>query len=162
MCKVDYNTNIPKIGIKNAFKLIKEYSSIDNLIPYLESQNTDYSMLRHLRCRDIFTTFNNLKCRTCDKLFPNYGIQGSKYPACYCKKCILKLSNTTKEYIKAVNEVESVEFIKTDVIKVEIQTNHWSVNIDLPYIFEYLQSMNIKHSSEEITKAWKPCEIEFV
>jgi len=49
MCGCDYNTNIPRVGVKTSFKLIKKYGSIDNLPP-----KYDVTCLNHIRCRQIF------------------------------------------------------------------------------------------------------------
>ena len=50
MCGCDYNTNIPKVGQETAFKLMKEYLSIDNL-----PEKYDKTVLNHVRVRELFT-----------------------------------------------------------------------------------------------------------
>lgn len=47
-CGCDYNTNIPRIGVKKSLKLIQDYGCIE-LIPH------DTTCLRHLRCRELFS-----------------------------------------------------------------------------------------------------------
>jgi 5'-3' exonuclease len=54
MCGTDYNSNIPKIGPKNAFKLIKEHQNIENIAT---NTSLDISILNHTRGRELFTTF---------------------------------------------------------------------------------------------------------
>ncbi|GHV50389.1 endonuclease [Spirochaetia bacterium] len=51
MCGTDYNKNIPKIGIETAFKLIKQYKSIDNI-----PMNVD--ILNHNFIRNIFKNYS--------------------------------------------------------------------------------------------------------
>lgn len=49
MCGCDFNQNIPKIGPKRSYDLIKEYEMID-LLP----SNYDIQILEHEKCREIF------------------------------------------------------------------------------------------------------------
>jgi flap endonuclease-1 len=49
MCGCDFNQNIPKIGPKRSYELIKEYNNIDNL-----PDQYDIEVLEHIRCREIF------------------------------------------------------------------------------------------------------------
>jgi len=59
MCGTDYNKNIFRIGVEKSYKLIQEYSKIEN-IPL------DISVLNHTRVREIFTANinHNLKDKT--------------------------------------------------------------------------------------------------
>jgi 5'-3' exonuclease len=58
MCKVDYNTNIPKIGIMSALKIIKKYRSV---LKWKEAEpHVDISCLKLERCLEIFTTYGNI------------------------------------------------------------------------------------------------------
>lgn len=50
MMSCDYNTNIPKIGPKRAFKLLQDHDSIDDLPAKL-----DKTPLNHVRCRELFS-----------------------------------------------------------------------------------------------------------
>jgi flap endonuclease-1 len=50
MCGCDFNQNIPKIGPKRSYDLMKEYESIDHL-----PENYDIQILEHKKCREIFT-----------------------------------------------------------------------------------------------------------
>lgn len=50
MIGCDYNTNMPRIGLKTSFKLIKEHRSIDAL-----PQKYDTTCLNHVRCRELFS-----------------------------------------------------------------------------------------------------------
>lgn len=54
MCSCDYNTNIPNIGPKNAYKLIEKFRTIDNV---RELGKVDTSVLNHERIRDIFRKY---------------------------------------------------------------------------------------------------------
>ena len=58
MCSLDYNENVPKVGIKNAYKLMIEHENIDNWSQ--SNPEIDISMLRHIRCREIFKTYNGI------------------------------------------------------------------------------------------------------
>jgi flap endonuclease-1 len=51
MCGCDYNTNIFRVGPVTAYKLIKEYGSIDNL-----PERYSVACLKHQRCRELFST----------------------------------------------------------------------------------------------------------
>lgn len=55
MCGCDYNKNIPKIGSKTAFKLMKQYNSIENLSQ--AKKDLDISMLNHTRTRELFREY---------------------------------------------------------------------------------------------------------
>lgn len=50
MCGCDYNDNIPGVGPINAYKLIKQYHSIDNL-----PENYNTKILNHIRSRELFS-----------------------------------------------------------------------------------------------------------
>jgi 5'-3' exonuclease len=54
MCGTDYNKNIPKIGPVNAYKLIREHSSIDAL----GALGLDVSILKHVRVRELFSDYD--------------------------------------------------------------------------------------------------------
>jgi 5'-3' exonuclease len=49
LCGCDFNQNIPKIGPKKSFDLIKTYENID-LFP----STINVEILKHKRCREIF------------------------------------------------------------------------------------------------------------
>jgi flap endonuclease-1 len=49
MCGCDFNQNIPKIGPKRSYDLMKEYESIDSL-----PEQYDIEILEHVKCREIF------------------------------------------------------------------------------------------------------------
>jgi flap endonuclease-1 len=49
MCGCDFNQNMPKIGPKRSYDLIKEYESIENL-----PDQYDIQILEHEKCREIF------------------------------------------------------------------------------------------------------------
>lgn len=53
MSGCDYNVNIPRIGVKTSYKLIKEHGSIDNL-----PSKYDISYLNHVRCRQLFAHYS--------------------------------------------------------------------------------------------------------
>ena len=50
MCGCDFNQNIPKIGPKRSYDLIKEFGDIDSLPKQYETQ-----ILEHVKCREIFS-----------------------------------------------------------------------------------------------------------
>jgi flap endonuclease-1 len=50
MCGCDFNQNIPKIGPKRSYDLIKEYETIENL-----PKQYDTSVLEYRKCREIFS-----------------------------------------------------------------------------------------------------------
>lgn len=54
MCGTDYNNNIPNIGVVNAFKLITEHGSIEQVVKALPHE--DASVLNYTRSRELFTT----------------------------------------------------------------------------------------------------------
>jgi len=51
MCGCDYNDNIPGVGPMNAYKLIKQYHSIDSL-----PDSYDKTILNHEEVRELFST----------------------------------------------------------------------------------------------------------
>lgn len=53
MCGTDYNTNIPKIGPERAYRYIKEYKTIENLIGILDTSFLKYQAVRRLFTNDI-------------------------------------------------------------------------------------------------------------
>ena len=55
MCGTDYNKNIPNIGPKKAYKLIKQYHSIENIT---SNCGLDTSILNHVRSRELFTGYD--------------------------------------------------------------------------------------------------------
>jgi 5'-3' exonuclease len=59
MCGTDYNSNIPKIGSKNAYKKILQYKNIDTIG---KETGLDISILNHERVRTLFTEFNQETC----------------------------------------------------------------------------------------------------
>ena len=169
MCKVDYNDNVPKIGIKSAYKLIIEYKSLENIFKLWDKKNVDYSMLRYLRCRDIFYTFNNLKCRLCENIFPNYKIENCKYPCSYCENCY---KNADIDYAKSVSEISedlNIKIIKNnnkisekEFIKSINNIKYWNININLQNTFDKLDKLYLTYYKDEIINAWKPIELEFL
>lgn len=64
MCGTDYNTNIPNIGIKKAFKLIKEHKSVENVLTFLKNEG---SCLNKDRTRELFKTYGNIENKECVK-----------------------------------------------------------------------------------------------
>ena len=56
MCGTDYNTNIPKVGSKTAYKYIKKYGDIDGI---KKNTKLDTSILKYERSRELFTTFDD-------------------------------------------------------------------------------------------------------
>lgn len=72
MCGTDYNTNIRLIGPKKAYKLIKEYGSIEAIA----ETGIDVSVLNHTRVRDLFKGYKKFdgKIPFCE--YPNIGELG--------------------------------------------------------------------------------------
>lgn len=54
MCGCDYNKNIPKIGEKSAYALMKQYGRIENLPKSYRNVPLDLNILNYERCREIF------------------------------------------------------------------------------------------------------------
>lgn len=94
LCGSDYNKNIPKIGPKKSYDLIRKFKSIDNIkqnIPDL-----DISPLNHVRIKEIFTKYAPLNIDHipyCGK--PNYLKLDELFQAnnirlgvAYVKKCV--------------------------------------------------------------------------
>ena len=52
MCGTDYNSNLPKIGPVGAYKLIKQYGTLDNF-----PKELDITSLIHARVRELFSTY---------------------------------------------------------------------------------------------------------
>jgi flap endonuclease-1 len=50
MCGCDFNQNMPKIGPKRSYELMKDYESIDNL-----PEQYDTQVLEYKKCREIFS-----------------------------------------------------------------------------------------------------------
>ncbi len=66
MSEVDYNENVPGIGIGRAYTAIKKHETIEQ---WESSTGVDISILNHLDCRRIFKTFQGL---TSDELKNKY------------------------------------------------------------------------------------------
>lgn len=67
MCECDYNSNIPLVGYEKSYALLKEYSTIENVIENLRTvkkadkktpkyDDESFAVLKYERCREIFTT----------------------------------------------------------------------------------------------------------
>ena len=67
MCGTDYNPNIPKVGSKTAYKYICQHGGIDEIG---SNTNLDTSVLKHLRSRELFSTF------------PEYNVDNIPYCGC--------------------------------------------------------------------------------
>jgi len=57
MCGTDYNSNIPKIGPKNAYKYIKRFGCIEAIQQALK---IDVSILNHIRTRELFIDYEKV------------------------------------------------------------------------------------------------------
>jgi 5'-3' exonuclease len=55
MCGCDYNTNIPKVGPKKSYEVIKKYGTIDE---FVKQTSTDVSCLNHEVCKNYLTPAN--------------------------------------------------------------------------------------------------------
>lgn len=98
MCGTDYNSNIPKIGIKNAFKFISDHKSIENIATntYLNT-----AILNHVRVRELFTVFED------------YGID--KVPYCGRPKF-----EDLEKFLNTYDIRINIERIKSDFLEKEI------------------------------------------
>jgi flap endonuclease-1 len=67
MCGVDYNTNIPNYGPAKSYKMLKILGSIDKIT------DIDVSILKHERCRELFSVPKTIDydIKYCGE--PNYG-----------------------------------------------------------------------------------------
>jgi len=54
MCGTDYNSNMPGIGPEKAYKLIQQYSTIEDIA---KNTGMDISILNHVRCRQLFKEY---------------------------------------------------------------------------------------------------------
>lgn len=73
LCGTDYNSNIPGVGSKNAYKLISSYVNIENISN--NNSKFDICILNHIRVRELFTIFedyNLSKIPYCG--FPQFNI----------------------------------------------------------------------------------------
>ena len=57
MCGTDYNKTIPKIGFEKSFKLIKEFTNLENIENHLVELEMD--ILNYKRIREIFNYKEN-------------------------------------------------------------------------------------------------------
>ena len=104
MCKVDYNDNIPNVGIKKSYDIICKYGDIDNYA--LMNPDVDISMLRHVRCREIFHTFNGL---VKDRVDEEYEKANKVYKTFYWE-VVLDFENVYKQ-LKEMG----VKFYRTEI-----------------------------------------------
>lgn len=58
LCGCDYCSNIPRIGPKGAFKLIKEYKTIESLLPFVKNIPIDYET-KYKESRRLFTMYRD-------------------------------------------------------------------------------------------------------
>lgn len=91
MCGTDYNKNMPKVGPVSAFKLIKEYKSIDNL----PKDIYDISVLNHVRVRELFTFNSNIDARVPYCKEPDYS---KLEEFCFINNCRIDFSQLRKAY----------------------------------------------------------------
>jgi 5'-3' exonuclease len=92
LCGTDYNKNIPNIGIKKAYALIKKYKSIENM-----ENIVDTSILNYKKVRDIFLNY-----KECDTTYINY--------------CGLPDFDKLQIYMKKYNIFLSVDYVKKSFI----------------------------------------------
>ena len=60
LCGTDYNNNIPGVGSKNAYKLIKTHYNIENI----STKKFDITILNHIKVRELFTEFETYNIGT--------------------------------------------------------------------------------------------------
>lgn len=92
MCGTDYNKNIYRIGSEKAFKLIKEYASIDGIE---NSTHTDISILNHVRTREIFSVPDTYPEYTFEWGLPNM----SEFEVFAARNHIIFDRNVVKQHI---------------------------------------------------------------
>jgi len=61
MCGTDYNSNIPRVGSKTAYKRILQHGGIDEIAA---ETRLDTSILNHKRGRQLFTEFEDYKIKS--------------------------------------------------------------------------------------------------
>jgi len=98
MCGTDYNNNIYKVGPEKAYKLIKEYENIDDIIGY------DTDILNYKRGRELFAKkdmqkFNIPYC----KQLSNDKIQDFLFT----NNCRISIETITKAF-----KTKTIEFIE--------------------------------------------------
>lgn len=85
MCGCDYNDTIPGVGVVNAYKLMKEYNSIDNFENYLNNNLDEESVKKlnkiEIKCLNNIQLLNHNRCR---ELFKEYDISDIELK--YCEK----------------------------------------------------------------------------
>ena len=94
MCGTDYNSNVPKIGIKTAYKYISKHGTIENIIKDL---NIDMSILKHTRTRELFTSIEN------------YGVNNIPY-------CGRPEFEKLQSFVNKYNITINIEKLKKDFI----------------------------------------------
>lgn len=96
MCGTDYNKNIPKIGVKRALNLIKQFKSIENI-----AKNTmlDISILNHKRSRELFRDYEQLNVSVSFCGEPDFN----KLQVFICKKNIrINIDNLRKAFVREI------------------------------------------------------------
>lgn len=75
MCGCDYNSNIPRIGVKRAYTLIKEKQCIENV-----GQSHDITILNHVTCRQLFSPLaSEQTIKVCDDLVIDGVLYGNHF-----------------------------------------------------------------------------------
>jgi 5'-3' exonuclease len=103
MSGCDYNVNIAGIGVAKAFKLLKDYQSIDNLPKVLFNKPVNIETLNHLRCREIFSDKTYLQ--VCEE--PDYQLMINKSALSDYGRDYLQSYNVDK-WIKPLYDIYSV------------------------------------------------------
>ena len=92
MCGTDYNKNIYRIGPDKAYKLIKNYSTIENISKFI-----DTSVLNYIRIREIFTQYQQRHIKIPYNLPPNLNLlydfilkHNISTDISYLKSCLIK------------------------------------------------------------------------
>lgn len=72
MCGTDYNKNIYRIGVENAFKYIKKFKSIEEALKEINKKypKSDSNVLNYVRVREIFSIPNELPLYHINEITP--------------------------------------------------------------------------------------------
>ena len=103
MCGTDYNDNIPGYASGKVFKFINKYRSIEEFIKAEDEKKKplDYKVLNHVRSRELFETFGELK--NGEQFNPTYWETIINFEALYSflqsKRCRFSAANI-EEYWK--------------------------------------------------------------
>ena len=127
LCGTDYNSNIPRVGSKNAYKRVVQHGGIDQIA---SETYLDTSVLNHKRVRELFTKFED------------YGISSIQY--CGRPNFLLLEEFLHKHHIKLSIEKIRKDFINAVIVFVDSEEVPESVESveseEVPESVEYVES----------------------